>query len=112
MTSQDLYATTPAPIRVKQTASNQLLTLTVMSHPNLARIGEICYLHGSKIQISRTKPDFTAVGALHGLPLADPFISRDPLEVAFHDGTVLLSPGQKTLISIWGEPLTEARRQR
>ncbi len=47
MITHDLYATTPPPKAVRGAHSQHLLTLTIISHPNLTRIGEICYLHGS-----------------------------------------------------------------
>jgi two-component system nitrogen regulation response regulator GlnG len=57
-------------------------TLTVISHPNLSRIGDCTYFSfGRKnqaLEISRTMTDFAPPGKLIGKPLGDLYISRSP----------------------------------
>ncbi len=106
MITHDLYATTPPPKTVRGGHSQHLLTLTIISHPNLTRIGEICYLHGTEVQISRIKPDFTSPDGLHGQPLADPYISRDPLVITRGKGCVVEDIDGRSYLDFFGGILT------
>jgi len=72
-----------------------LPALTVLSHPDLARIGDRVFLgelvRGRELLLSRQEPRFAAPRAASGEPLADPFLSRRPLRFApLPDGGVAL----------------------
>jgi two-component system, NtrC family, nitrogen regulation response regulator GlnG len=72
-----------------------LPALTVLSHPDLSRIGDRVFLgelvRGRELLLSRQEPRFAAPRAVSGEPLADPFLSRRPLRFAPHpDGGVAL----------------------
>lgn len=73
-------------------------TLTVISHPDLRRIGDCLFLsglaEGRSIKISRTKPDFASPVQALGKPLADVFLSREPFVIKpVRDGGICLSKG-------------------
>ncbi|WP_249039707.1 sigma 54-interacting transcriptional regulator [Archangium gephyra] len=57
--------------------------LTVLSHPTATRAGERLLLEGiaagREVALSRNGPNFTRPGETFGQPLADPFVSRNPL---------------------------------
>ncbi|NOK17608.1 sigma 54-interacting transcriptional regulator [Corallococcus carmarthensis] len=70
--------------------------LTVVSHPVPRRVGDRRLLDavvaGRPVALSRNAPDFAKPGSSLGLPLADPFVSRKPLEFsALPDGGVRLT---------------------
>jgi two-component system nitrogen regulation response regulator GlnG len=70
--------------------------LTVVSHPVPRRVGDRLLLDavaaGRTLALSRNAPDFAKPGSSLGLPLADPFVSRKPLELsALPDGGVRLT---------------------
>lgn len=74
-------------------------TLTILSHPNLNRIGEICPIPGSRIGLSRLQPEFGQPGSVQGKPLADPFVSREPILIERQKNGLLIkpAPGKKGL---------------
>ncbi|NNC15153.1 sigma-54-dependent Fis family transcriptional regulator [Corallococcus exiguus] len=89
--------------------------LTVVSHPVPRRVGERLLLDavvaGRTLALSRNGPDFAKPGSSLGLPLADPFVSRKPLELsALPDGGVRLTvPEDGTHVVAAGVPLQGAR---
>ncbi|MBZ4372815.1 sigma 54-interacting transcriptional regulator [Corallococcus sp. AS-1-6] len=89
--------------------------LTVVSHPVPRRVGERVLLEavaaGRTVALSRNGPDFAKPGSSLGLPLADPFVSRKPLELsALAGGGVRLTvPEDGTHVVAAGEPLPGAR---
>ncbi len=86
-------------------------TLTVLSHPDLGRIGERVFLGelvaGGEVLLSREKPRFSAPGAAQGRPLGDRFLSRRPLRFELLPaGDVRLHvDGSRTRIAIDGVPV-------
>jgi two-component system nitrogen regulation response regulator GlnG len=74
--------------------SEEIATLTILSHPDASRVGErarFSELAGrGEVSISRTEPDFLKPEALDGWPLADPFISRKPAVLRGNAGGVLI----------------------
>jgi len=66
-----------------QVTTQTALCLTVLSHPNLKRIGERAFLwstiKGDAEPLSRICPDFAQPDEAFGQPLNDPFISRSPI---------------------------------
>ncbi|RKG68472.1 sigma-54-dependent Fis family transcriptional regulator [Corallococcus exercitus] len=89
--------------------------LTVVSHPVPRRVGDRRLLEalvaGRPVALSRNAPDFAPPGSSLGLPLADPFVSRKPLELsALPDGGVRLTvPEDGTHVVAAGVPLQGAR---
>ncbi|RKH66538.1 sigma 54-interacting transcriptional regulator [Corallococcus aberystwythensis] len=89
--------------------------LTVVSHPVPRRVGDRRLLDalvaGRPVALSRNAPDFAKPGSALGLPLADPFVSRKPLELsALPDGGVrLMVPEDGTHVVAAGVPLQGAR---
>ncbi|MBN8469927.1 sigma-54-dependent Fis family transcriptional regulator [Corallococcus exiguus] len=89
--------------------------LTVVSHPVPRRVGERLLLDavvaGRTLALSRNAPDFAKPGSSLGLPLADPFVSRKPLELsALPDGGVRLTvPEDGTHVVAAGVPLQGSR---
>ncbi|WP_375756389.1 sigma 54-interacting transcriptional regulator [Corallococcus exercitus] len=89
--------------------------LTVVSHPVPRRVGDRRLLDalaaGRPVALSRNAPDFARPGSSLGLPLADPFVSRKPLEFsALPDGGVRLTvPEDGTHVVAAGAPLQGAR---
>ncbi|RKH41682.1 sigma 54-interacting transcriptional regulator [Corallococcus sicarius] len=85
--------------------------LTVVSHPVPRRVGTRLLMDavaaGRSVALSRNGPDFVAPGGSLGLPLADPFISRKPLEFspAGDGGVRLVVPEDGTHVAVAGVPL-------
>ena len=84
-------------------------TLTVISHPDPARIGDRAQLRGlargRAVAISRATPRFSAPGRTYGKPLADPFVSREPIHLkpGKGDAIVLDQGAGKISVSVWGK---------
>lgn len=88
--------------------SRPLPCLTIIAHPDLGRIGDRALLRalakGGSVALSRTVPSFHAPGRAWGQPLADPFISREPVLLATtKDGAILLGPGNGKIPLAVGE---------
>ncbi|NOK13733.1 sigma 54-interacting transcriptional regulator [Corallococcus exercitus] len=89
--------------------------LTVVSHPVPRRVGDRRLLDalvaGRPVALSRNAPDFAPPGSSLGLPLADPFVSRKPLELSsLPDGGVRLTvPEDGTHVVAAGTPLQGTR---
>ncbi|MEM6455344.1 MAG: hypothetical protein AAF772_09650, partial [Acidobacteriota bacterium] len=87
-------------------ADLRVLGLTVLCHPDLARIGERAVLDLSssgvhEAQLSRLAPLFSAVGSAERRPLMDPRISRTPLHLrADGAGGVTLRVGQGSRLRV------------
>lgn len=63
-----------------QAAASKGLHLTILHHPEVARVGEVAGLRG-RAELSRVVPDFAHPGSDDGFPLADPFVSRRPIKI-------------------------------
>jgi two-component system nitrogen regulation response regulator GlnG len=67
-------------------ASRPVPALTILSHPDIQRVGERLLMKGllvgEEVPLSRKAPEFTRPGELRGQPLADPCLSRKPLVFA------------------------------
>src|SRR5262245_2829570 len=91
-------------------AADEVCTLTILSHPDPARIGDLARLPEltgrGEIALSRTEPDFVKPGGSDGWPLADPFISRKPATLKGNAGGVLISrSGDGIQVSSDGTPV-------
>jgi len=87
--------------------------LSVLYHPDLARIGERALLrqllHGGSVVLSRREPLFSAPGSVHEQPLRDRHLSRSPWQLSAVDGGVRLTPGSSPAqILAAGHPLSAA----
>ncbi len=62
----------------------------IQSHPDLERIGDICWLTplvaGESLQIARNFPEFYGCNSVIGKPLADPYLSRSPVQLMLLPG--------------------------
>jgi two-component system nitrogen regulation response regulator GlnG len=92
-----------------------LPALTVLSHPDLSRIGDRVFLgelvRGREALLSRQEPRFSAPRAASGEPLADPFLSRRPLRFApLPDGGVSLRRDGSSIQVAAGSVAVEAER--
>ncbi|QYG04195.1 sigma 54-interacting transcriptional regulator [Massilia sp. NP310] len=86
--------TLTAPLMHADGAASRLLTLTILWHPDAARIGEQCIASapGGVLELSRYAPLFSRPGAA-GLPLGHGAISREPLRIVrVDDGVSLQAP--------------------
>src|SRR5262245_16270513 len=90
-------------------------TLTVLCHPDLARVGDRAPLpelaRGGAASLSRQEPSFAPPGAASGPPLGDLHLSRKPLRLApAAGGGVVLGLGEsRTRVAVDGEPLAAER---
>ncbi|MFL5358790.1 sigma 54-interacting transcriptional regulator [Archangium sp.] len=95
-------------------APRPVAALTVISHPMPQRVGERFPLDaldsGKQVPLSRNAPDFLRPGAVMGLPLADPFLSRRPILFApGEEGRVRLFVDEGGTKVVAGEPLLGGR---
>ena len=103
-----------APSGVRRESVAPLPALTVLSHPDLSRIGDRAFLgelaRGRTALLSRQQPRFAAPGAAVGEPLADPFLSRQPLEIVpLAGGSVRVHrAGSPTRLAVDGLPVEES----
>jgi len=93
----------------------ELACLTIIHHPNAARVGERAFLpglHGAgTVEVSRVAPRFEPVEGGEGTPLADPFLSRSPLWIALSPDHVHLDrTGTSTRVVVEGQELGDHLR--
>ena len=97
-TMGEVFESTIIPKRPKKSGASALTpTLTIISHPNPARMGNYALLHGlakgNPVEISRVAPLFKPPDRALGSPLSDPFISREPIHLSAKDGHFSIDPG-------------------
>lgn len=73
--------------------SGDHLCLTILYHPELARVGEMAHLRelegGAELLLGRQQLEFSAVrGESISRPLQDPYISRQPIVMQLRDGSL------------------------
>src|SRR5215216_5601098 len=89
--------------------------LTVLFHPDFRRVGEWTALSeialGQETHLSRTYPEFTSPDRIAGEPLADRYISRQPLRLqpAAERGIVLSLGQSRTRVEADGAPVLHSR---
>jgi two-component system nitrogen regulation response regulator GlnG len=88
--------------------------LTVLYHPDARRIGHEARLTslaaGTPASLSRLEPELAAPGEAAGTPLADPYISRQPLVIeAASGGELRLVPNGASQATVDGELLDAPR---
>jgi len=85
--------------------------LTILHHPDLARVGERAALpglaSGREETLSRRDPEFAQPGGGSPRPLADPYLSRRPLRLlpSGSDGVLLRRGDSGITLAADGEPL-------
>ncbi len=107
----------------RSTASHQRIsaieplvtTLTVVTHPDSRRVGEVATLSGlmanEEVLLSRMVPDFGPQGSPANGPLADDHLSREPL-ILVRGATgevVLRRAGSRTRVDVDGERFADER---
>jgi two-component system nitrogen regulation response regulator GlnG len=108
--------TTKSPASDRDTAESSPVTaLTIISHPDLSRIGERALLHemtqGRTVELSRSTPSFAPPGKVWGRPLDDVYLSRRPLLLRSESNGILIERGESpTQVIIGGEPLDTSSR--
>ncbi len=85
-------------------------TLTLLAHPETARVGERVLLTRPVQSVSRLEPAFAPPGTTEGRPITDPFVSRQPLAVALREGggVLLKVAANGPRVTVDGAPLTDA----
>jgi two-component system nitrogen regulation response regulator GlnG len=81
--------------------------LTIAAHPNPARVGDRLVLGGlaagREVLLSRSAPDFLRAGSALGAPLADPFVSRQPIRIApAPEGRIRIASDGGTALAVGG----------
>ena len=85
--------------------------LTVLYHVDLRRIGERAVLKNfaprRPVRLSRTEPEFSAVGGGFPRPLDDDYLSRRPLVLRSVDGGIEIDCEEtSTSLEVDGSPVT------
>lgn len=100
--------------RSRTLGGDRILALTILWHPDPARVGECAFVPEDRavaVRLSRLEPDFAAprVAPATPAPISDPTVSRKPLTLR-RDGTLLLLDPDPdgSLITVDGTPLTKA----
>ncbi len=104
--------TSTAGLSTAAPAAVTVLGLTVLFHPDMSRIGERVALRGLARRqdeaVSRLAPDFAAPASALARPLADPYLSRQPilLRRGRQPGSVrLVAAGSPTSVTRDGVPI-------
>jgi two-component system nitrogen regulation response regulator GlnG len=111
----DDVSTVSVPKRsVDEQAARPVPALTILSHPDIQRVGERLLMKGllvgEEIPLSRKAPEFTRPGELRGQPLADPYLSRKPIVFAPEGGErVRLRVEEGGTHVVAGDPIRGAR---
>ena len=84
---------------------SRALTLTILCHPQLDRVGERARTSGVCLEVSRLEPDFVTPGSSAGLPLEDGYVSRKAILIlAAGDGSIRIdTAGTSTEVLADGE---------
>jgi len=108
VSKSELFNTTVGGAKGVESVVSEVPCLTVLYHPDIARIGERAPLiplsDGESVDLSRVGPDFSS-----GDPLADPRLSRSPVQIAPRgDGGVRLIPPDGKPVNVDGRDITAA----
>jgi len=96
-------------------ADGALVGLSVLLHPNVARIGQVSALFalsvGGTRRLSRLEPEFHWHGVDRGEPLASPVLSRTPIIIrGTEQGSVSIeNPAAINAVLVQGQPLLGQR---
>ena len=102
--------TLPETAQPKARASTQLLALTILYHPEAARIGDVATLEpsdaGGELALSRREPGFAGPRDLTGRrPLDDRYLSRSPVRFKRQRGGLsIIPPATGSSLKINGVP--------
>ena len=83
-----------------------VLTLTILWHPDAARVGEVATLDRTA-RLSRLEPEFGAPGGRAREPIADAHVSRKPLKLTGAGEDVTIAEGGEAIVD--GVPLSGER---
>ncbi|MCC2957411.1 sigma 54-interacting transcriptional regulator [Massilia sp. IC2-477] len=107
MTNTDFTLTSP--LGDLASAGKPLLALTIVWHPERARVGEqfIGATGGDIVELNRFAPAFMHPGG-SGLPLGHGGVSRQPLRLARdeHDGVAMTLPASAMVVEVNGQVAT------
>ncbi len=114
MTRRYLTTREPDPQQAP-TEPSAVATLTIVCHPELARIGQRAILleldAGREVALSRSTPDFASPGTVWGTALEDPYVSRTPLILRpAKRGAIELSVGTSTTAVLADDELVDGAR--
>lgn len=113
MTSSPLDVTTVrGQAREAATAAPPELALTVLWHPDPARVGDVAFLgplERAATGLSRLEPELAPPAGGPTAPLTDPHLSRTPIKLRGHAGGVKLSPPPVADVTVDGAPLDAPR---
>jgi DNA-binding NtrC family response regulator len=96
-------------------ADGALVGLSVLLHPNVARVGQVSALFslavGGTRRLSRLEPEFHWHGVERGEPLASPVLSRTPIIVrGTEQGSISIeNPASLNAVLVQGQALLEPR---
>ncbi|MEO8183578.1 MAG: sigma 54-interacting transcriptional regulator [Deltaproteobacteria bacterium] len=96
-------------------ADGALVGLSVLLHPNVARIGQVSALFalavGGTRRLSRLEPEFHWHGSDRGEPLASPVLSRTPIIIrgTEHGSVSIENPAAINAVLVQGQPLLGQR---
>ncbi|CAM2064858.1 Sigma-54-dependent Fis family transcriptional regulator [Sulfidibacter corallicola] len=111
--TREFDTTLPPKMSRSSHGPQRILTLTVISHPRAVRVGDCAPLfsldQAMPQALSRVEPSFVQPGQLVGEPLADPFLSREPIRVEGNGGQgVIVERGHnKSSVVVGGRPLSQ-----
>ncbi|WP_324289043.1 sigma-54 dependent transcriptional regulator [Myxococcus sp. MISCRS1] len=110
----DVSTAAEPPRRGGEPMHHPAAVLTLVAHPQLARVGERRVLEdllaGQEWVLSRNAPDFTPASSAFGAPLGDPFLSRKPfLRFNRTQTGIRVSVGPETRCTSDGVPLRDSR---
>lgn len=103
------------PLAATAAAAERVPCLTLLSHPDVSRVGEratlLGLMAGEELPISRATPRFDQPGGRAPRGLLDPFLSRDPLATLSHreDRLELRRNDPRATLRADGEIIREAR---
>ncbi|CAM2008067.1 sigma 54-interacting transcriptional regulator [Acanthopleuribacter pedis] len=110
MNLDHLHAATEPSQTLTEEETRRFPTFTIVSHPIPSRIGDVYQLQSKDMALSRIAPDFMNPDSYLLSPLADPFLSRAPIQFDFGTGRQLvIHPNGKGQAVLNGETLTEPR---
>jgi two-component system, NtrC family, nitrogen regulation response regulator GlnG len=98
--------------REAATAAPPELALTLLWHPDPARVGDVAFLgplERASTGLSRLEPELAPPAGGAGAPLTDPHLSRTPLKLRGHAGGVRLTPATAGDAVVDGAPLDAPR---
>jgi two-component system nitrogen regulation response regulator GlnG len=101
-------ASTLMPPPARGSTAERGLTLTIIYHPDVARIGERARITNAEAELARATPVFAGDPG-EPRPLADRYVSRAPLQIRRAGDRVTLEAAKASRIAVEGRPLDGPR---